>query len=85
MKRSWTYYARYAVAALLLYVVFGWARERMENVKPDCPVGQTATQDKQQKWYCMCNDPELTLIDGVCSKPKGLDPSDPKTWSAYLT
>ncbi len=79
-RRSWTYYARYAVAALLLYLVFGWARERMENEKPECPVGQTATQDSKQKWSCLCNDPELTLIDGVCSKPKGIDPMDPKTW-----
>ncbi len=81
MKRSWTYYARYAVAALLLYLVFGWARERMTNEKPTCPVGQKPTQDTDGKWRCMCNDPQLTLIDGVCSTPKELDPMDPKTWS----
>ena len=81
MKRTWTYYARYAVAALLLYVVFAWTRERMENEKPECPTGQSATQDADKSWRCACNDPELTLIDGVCSKPKKLmDPTDPTTW-----
>ncbi len=78
MKRSWTYYARYAVAALLLYLVFGWARERMTVT---CPVGQRMTTDADGTQRCMCNDPELTLIDGVCSTPKGIDPMDPTTWS----
>lgn len=81
MKRSWTSYARYAAAGLLLYLVFGWARERMENAKPECPVGQKATQDSDGKWRCMCNDPALTLLEGVCTKPKGVDPMDPTTWS----
>ena len=81
MKRSWTYYARYALAALILYVVFASTRERLDNEKPECPVGQSAKQDADKKWACMCNDPELTLIDGVCSKPKKVvDPMDPKTW-----
>lgn len=82
MKRSWTYYARYALAALLLYLVFGWARERMETQEPECPVGQSSTQDSDGTWRCKCNDPELTLLDGVCSKPKPVvDPMDPKTWT----
>lgn len=81
MKRSWTWYARYAVAALLLYLVFGWARESMTNVKPECPIGQSATQDSNGKWRCACNDPKLTLLNGVCSTPKELDPMDPTTWS----
>lgn len=82
MKRSWTYYVRYAVAALLLYLVFVWTREGMESQKPECPVGQSATQDDDKSWRCKCNDPELTLIDGVCSKPKPVvDPMDPKTWT----
>jgi len=81
MKRSWMYYARYAVAAILLYLVFGWAREHLENDKPECPVGQTATQDADKSWRCMCNDPELILKDGLCTKDKGLDPMDPTTWS----
>lgn len=80
MKRSWTYYGRYALAALLLYLVFGWARERLENPQPDCPVGQRATQDSDKSWRCMCNDPTLTLIDGVCKDPPKIDPMDPKTW-----
>jgi hypothetical protein len=82
MKRSWTYYARYAVAALLMYLVFGWARERMENSKPDCPIGQKAIRDKSSDpWRCACNDPDLSLIEGVCQPPLKIDPMDPKTWS----
>jgi hypothetical protein len=81
MKRSWMYYARYVVAAILLYLVFGWAREHLENEKPECPVGQKATQDADKTWRCMCNDPALVLKDGLCSVDKGLDPMDPKTWS----
>ena len=78
MKRSWTWYARYALAALLLYLVFGWAREGMAS----CPIGQRITTDKDGTSRCMCNDPELTLMDGVCSKPKPIvDPMDPKTWA----
>ena len=81
MKRSWMYYARYAVAAILLYLVFGWAREHLENEKPECPVGQKATQDADKTWRCMCNDPALVLKDGMCSVDKGLDPMDPTSWS----
>ncbi len=79
MKRTWTYYARYAVAALLLYLVFGWAREHMTD-KPSCPVGQSPTQDSDGTWRCMCNDRTLTLIDGLCKAPPTIDPMDPKTW-----
>jgi hypothetical protein len=75
------YYARYAVAAILLYLVFGWAREHLENEKPECPVGQKATQDADKTWRCMCNDPALVLKDGICSVDTGLDPTDPTTWS----
>jgi hypothetical protein len=82
MKRSWTSYVRYAAAALLLYLVFVWSREHMETEEPECPVGQSATQDADKTWRCMCNDPELTLVEGVCSTPKKLiDPMDPKTWA----
>jgi hypothetical protein len=77
MKRSWTYYARYAVAGLLLYLVFGWARERMT----ECPVGQRITTDSDGTSRCMCNDPALTLVDGLCKPPPTLDPMDPTTWS----
>lgn len=80
MKRSWMYYGRYALAAVLLYIVFGWAREHLTNEKPECPVGQKATQDSDMKWRCMCNDPALTLVDGVCGPPGTLDPMNPRTW-----
>lgn len=73
MKRPWTSYARYAVAALLLYLVFGWAREHMTS----CPVGQRLAEDGKR---CLCNDPKLTLLDGVCKEAPKIDPMDPKTW-----
>lgn len=81
MKRTLWYYARYAVAALLLYLVFGWTREQLANKKPDCPIGQKAVQDEDKSWRCACNDPDHSLIDGACQPPRKLDPMDPKTWS----
>lgn len=80
MKRSWTSYARYILAAALLYLVFGWTRERLANEKPDCPIGQSATQDSDKTWRCMCNEPTQTLIGGVCQDPPKVNPMDPKTW-----
>jgi hypothetical protein len=66
MKRTLWYYARYILAGLLLYIVFG-IRERMTV---ECPVGQSATRDSDTSpWRCMCNDPKLTLVDGLCVPP----------------
>jgi hypothetical protein len=79
MKSPW-YYIRYAAAALLLYLVFGWAKEHMETEKPSCPIGQRATQDSDKSWRCMCNDPALTLIDGLCQAPPKVDPFNPSTY-----